>query len=81
MKNGKHLDGRQITDEEMRDYEIAVKRHNNWCDKKLEDMNLILDHVEKIGIAQTKEVYTKIVEEIRSMDAPNKPGYYRANND
>lgn len=64
-----------------RDYEIALANHNNWCNQKLKDLENILSLVEKHGIEKTRKFYTEVIEESRSLDAPNKPGYYRANND
>lgn len=64
-----------------RDYEIQLANHNNWCDSKLRDMETILALVLRYGIDDARKIFTETVEEMRSMDAPNKPGYYRANND
>lgn len=64
-----------------RDYEIQLANHNNWHDSKLRDLATILGMVQLIGIEETRKAYINMVEESRSLNEPNKPGYYRANND
>lgn len=71
----------KITDEQMRDYEIDLANHNNWYNTKLKDLETILSMVEKFGVEETRRIYTDSVETSRSLNEPNRPGYYRANND
>ncbi len=78
---GKHLDGRPITDEEWRDYEIKLANHNNWCDSRLQLANDLILLTQTVGPEEAFARIKKMIEEKRSMDAPNPPGYYRANND
>ena len=64
----------EITQEQLDAYNIAVKKHEAYCEKmKPLRENYITEQAFQID---TNE-WSKIV----SMDAPNKPGYYRANND
>jgi len=80
-KHGKHLNGREITDEEMRRYEIELQNHNAMQDYKQSFANDIFLLVETHGLEKAKEKVKEAIQAARSMDAPNPPGYYRANND
>lgn len=68
-------------------YQEDVEAHKNFISKYRFYLDRIVNHLEFIqpGKAWTAaEILTTIEGEIRkseSMDAPNKPGYERANND
>jgi methylthioribose-1-phosphate isomerase len=72
------------------DYELAVKRHEEFISKYrfyLDRICKLLKHRRPTAshpLWTVEEIRSTIENEINmseSMDAPNKPGYYRANND
>ena len=77
----KDLMGRQTTQEQWDQYQLDLKNHNNWCDSRQEFAERIIKLVQEIGPEKAFEKISREIYEIRFMDAPNEPGYYRANND
>jgi hypothetical protein len=69
------------TKEQWDQYELDQKNHEAWVDGRREFMNDILSYVETHGIEETRAKFNGLLGDIFFMDAPNKPGYYRANND
>ncbi len=71
-------------------YEQDVKAHDHFIERYRFYLDRLVNHLEWQGKRVNKATWTP--DEIRalmtseidmasSMDAPNKPGYYRANND
>lgn len=77
----KDLNGRQTTKEEWESYQIALKNHNAFQDFKESFANDIFLLIEAHGIDKAKFKIKEAIHMARMMDAPNEPGYYRANND
>jgi len=77
----KDLNGRQTTKEEWDSYEIALKNHHAFCDFKESWANDVFLLIEAHGIEKAKFKIKEAIHMARMMDAPNEPGYYRANND
>jgi DNA polymerase III alpha subunit len=69
------------TKEQWDRYEIERKNHHAMQDYKQSFANDIFLLVETHGIEKAKERIKEAISMARSMDAPNEPGYYRANND
>lgn len=69
------------TKEQWDRYEMDLQNHEAWCDSRQRFADDILKSVAEFGVEKAREIYTKAISETRSMGAPNKPGYYRANND
>ena len=72
---------------EWQTYYQELQRHETFCDNYQLFLDRICAHLEWLRPSNTwttDEIRRTIMSEIdrkRSMDAPNKPGYYRANND
>lgn len=65
-------------------YELDQKNHEAWINGRKEFMNEVLEMVQSKHIIQIEVIrdhFTRKLDEKLSMDAPNRPGYYRANND
>lgn len=77
----KDLNGKETTKEQWQQYELDLKNHENWCDSRLEFSETVIKFVQLYGPEEAYERIKRSIDEIRSMDSPNKPGYYRANND
>lgn len=77
----KDLNGREITKEEMDAYELELRNHHGWCDSREEFVHRIFQWVYAYGVEKARKMALNEISERRSMDAPDKPGYYRANND
>jgi hypothetical protein len=81
----KRTDG--TTDEQWTKYELDVKAHKAFIEDYRFFLNRITRHLEWMkpnNTWTTVDILAAIGREIdksESMDAPNKPGYYRANND
>lgn len=71
----------QITKEEMEKYELDLLNHQQWVNGRREFLKDILDSVTLHGIERTREIFEIELSNKFHMDAPNKPNYYRANND
>lgn len=69
------------TKEEMERYELEVHNHNAFCDNRLKFAETVIELVKQFGPERATEKVKNVISEMRFMDAPNKPGYYRANND
>lgn len=69
------------TKEQWDQYEMDLKNHNSWCDSRLGFAQSVIELVKAIGPEEAFAHVKKVISETRSMDAPNKPGYYTANND
>lgn len=87
-KYPKGVDGKPTTKEQWDEYRVKLTHHDEWISRRKTELNRMIVY---LSIAQPeKESWTlneiegtMIVEILRSdvMDAPNKPGYYTANND
>lgn len=69
------------TQEQWDRYQIELKNHEAFCDFKQSWANDIFLLIEAHGLEKAKEKVKSAIDMARSMDAPNYPGYYRANND
>lgn len=75
------------TDEQWERYELEVKAHEQFIERYRFYLERIVKHLEfkrNNGTWSPAEIFFTMEQEIRmseSMDAPNKPGYTRANND
>jgi hypothetical protein len=75
------------TKEQWDQYHIDVKNHEKFIEDYKFFLNRITRHLEWMkpnNTWTTRDILVAISDEIdrsHSMDAPNKPGYYRANND
>jgi hypothetical protein len=75
------------TDEQWERYEAEVKAHEKFIERYRFYLERIVNHLElnyprcTWTPAKIKEFMTAEIDKSSSMDAPNKPGYYRANND
>lgn len=78
------------TKEQWDRYNEQKAAHNKFIEQYRFFLNRIVDHLEWQGKRMNKNSWTPseikdwVMSEIvksASMDAPNKPGYYRANND
>jgi hypothetical protein len=84
-KNMTRTDG--TTDEQWERYEAEVKAHEQFIERYRFYLDRIVNHLKwkrPDHIWTPEEIKSVMESEIRmadSMDAPNKPGYYRANND
>lgn len=70
--------------EELEDYELQVKVHKKHVENYRFFLDRIVNHLDSNSLYSTKaikEIMTAEIDRVQSMDAPNKPGYYRANND
>lgn len=67
--------------EQWERYELDEHNHMAWCKSRQEFAETVIKFVQMYGPVEAFERIKKSIDEIRSMDAPNKPGYYRANND
>jgi len=76
-----------ITKEQWDDYEIKVEAHEKFIADYRFYLDRICNHLKWVDPNKAwvpEEIRERISSEIRmshSMDAPNEPGYYRANND
>lgn len=69
------------TKEQWDKYELDLQNHNahqNFKESFAKDIFMLID---AHGIDKAKEKIREAINQARYMDAPNKPGYYRANND
>jgi len=75
------------TPEQWLDYEVKKKAHELFIHNYKFFLNRIVRHLEFVQPGKQwtlEEMQHTIMNEIKmsdSIDAPNKPGYYRANND
>jgi len=81
------------TKEQWDQYEIALKKHEEYCEKTkpvepqwsdYKNVSPINEHIYEQNFRQRIDDYRKAKSEwemMRSCDGPNKPGYFRANND
>jgi hypothetical protein len=69
------------TQEQLDQYDIDFKNFVNSIMNKRELLDRILKYANEYGIENTRNKFNKEFDESLSMDAPNRPGYYRANND
>jgi hypothetical protein len=69
------------TKEQWDQYELDLHNHTNWCDSRMQFAETVIKMVQIHGYEKAYELVKRIIDETRSMNAPNKPGYYRANND
>ena len=77
----KDLMGKQTTPEQWEKYQIELKNHQAWIQGRREFLMQILKSVFENGIGPTEQKFNRELDQSLSMDAPNEPGYYRANND
>jgi hypothetical protein len=75
------------TQEQWERYEAELAAHNQYIDRYRFFLNRICNHLEwkEKGKSWTpdeiRKLMTSEIDMSESCDAPNKPGYYRANND
>ena len=74
------------TKEQWDQYEKDCVKHNKFIEDYKFFLTRICRHLEQFGQNKwtPREIMSYMTSEIdmaESMDAPNKPGYYRANND
>jgi len=69
------------TKEQWDKYQLDLKNHNAWCDSRESFARDVIWMVQNHGAEKTKEMIKSQIYDIRFLDAPNAPGYYRANND
>lgn len=69
------------TQEQWDQYQVNLKNHQNWCNDREQFAEYVAEEVMKCGYKSALEKIKKEIEQIWFMDAPNEPGYYRANND
>lgn len=75
------LDGRPISQEEWDAYEEKLAEHQVRMLYKRDFAKRILDHAERYGVQSARAFFKAELDMEDSCDAPNEPGYYRANND
>lgn len=73
--------GRQTTKEQWEAYEMELKNFKARIQSKRTFLKAILTYAEKYGVEQADGYFTMELDMAESCDAPNKPGYTRANND
>ena len=69
------------TQEQWDRYELDQRNHEAWIKSRREFLVSVLSHCDHHGSQSAFEYFTRELDMKLSMDAPNKPGYYRANND
>jgi hypothetical protein len=75
------------TAKQWADYREDLMAHEQFISNYKFFLERIVKHLEWVGKEKTwtpEEIHTVMLNEIKkshSMDAPNEPGYYRANND
>ena len=69
------------TKEQWDQYELDLCNHENSINIKRTLLERILKYAQEYGIENTRAKFNREFDEALSMDGPNKPGYYRANND
>lgn len=89
----KDLMGKQTTQEQWDQYQIELKAHEERCKREkprepqwsdYKNVSPMNEHIYEQNFRQKMDDYKKALSEWQmmcSMDAPNEPGYYRANND
>jgi hypothetical protein len=69
------------------DYELAKKSHEDYIKVRRFELDRMLELMEFFNpkslwtVETIRQFMTSQIDQSESMDAPNKPGYYRANND
>lgn len=69
------------TQEQWAQYQMDLKNHQNWCKDREQFAEYVIDLCFIKGNEEALKQIKKEIERIWFMDAPNEPGYYRANND
>lgn len=69
------------TKEQWDQYELDLKNHIAFQEGRQSFANDIFLLIENHGIDKAKEKVKGAIDMARSIDRPNKPGYYRAAND
>jgi len=69
------------TPEQWERYEMDKKNHEAMIQNKRNFLFDVLKHVEEYGVDNTRRWFEDEILKEWSMNAPNKPGYYMANND
>jgi hypothetical protein len=69
------------TKEQWDKYELDQRNHEAWVKGRRDYLECILSTVQNYSIDYARSYFNRLLDETLSMDAPNKPGYYRANND
>lgn len=69
------------TQEQWDRYEIDQKNHEAWVKGRREFLIEVLLKAQDVGFVDAEKYFMRELDEISSMSAPNRPGYYRANND
>lgn len=73
--------GRQTTPEQWEQYQLDLKNHEAWIEGRREFLKRIIETAIMKGSKATLDQFNYELDLKLSMDAPNYPGYYRANND
>lgn len=66
---------------EWKQYELDLLNHKARIKNKRDFLDAVLRFVEIFGIESTRRDFNTELDRELFMDAPNEPGYYRANND
>lgn len=69
------------TQEQWDLYQLEDRNHTAFIQGRKKFMDYVLNSVIDIGIDQTRKKIIYELDMAWMMDAPNAPGYYRANND
>lgn len=69
------------TQEQWDRYEMDQRNHEAWIKSRREFLEAVLSHADQHGSMSAFEHFNNELDMKLSMDAPNRPGYYRANND
>ena len=69
------------TREQWERYELEKKNHETHIQNQKDFLQAVLSSVDEHGMEKTFRMFNDDLNKSLSMDAPNEPGYYRANND
>lgn len=69
------------TPEQWERYDMDKRNHEARIHNKTTFLNDVLKYAKEYGIENTEKHFKDKINQEWSMDAPNMPGYYRANND
>lgn len=69
------------TQEQWERYELDQKNHESRIQNKRDFLQAVIDYSTTHTLTQTYEHFAAELDMAQSMDAPDEPGYYRANND
>lgn len=69
------------TKEQWDQYELDLKNFEAFVNGRREFADKCFGLIEKFDLKKARDIIHNELDQSLSMDAPNKPGYYRANND